>query len=428
MAQPVTIHPQPSDQTRSVYFAYIWHGFFLALTMSMLDLNTVFPALIAELSQSRLLFGALYAIMLGAPLLFNLIFSHYLRSKTRKKGFLLFGIYLRSAAFLGMAVSTRLFGVQNPALAAATFFLWVFLFSISAGFAGIAYADLLGKTMSGPLRTRLYAVKQFFASLAAFAGGLVVTGLFQPGRFGFPDQYVISLLVGFAGLLIASAGFYLIREPEGLPPAADRQSLMMYIRQVPDVLRRDRQLRRFILIENMASFSVMILPFYMIYAREIFQLDNIWIGRYLLIQVSGTVLSNLVWGFIANKTSSQSIVRLCVMLGGLIPIIALMLVHTTPGLYGIVFFLLGFIISGRKIGFEPYLLDIAPEAQRTEYLGIRGTLNVFIVVLPIIGGLLINLTGYTLTFILVSLVMLAASLLNRRNAYRAAGDPPLTAD
>lgn len=187
-------------------------------------------------------------------------------------------------------------------------------------------------------------------------------------------------------------------------------------------------MRRFILIENMASFSVMILPFYMIYARETFQLDNVWIGRYLLIQVSGTVLSNLVWGFVASKTSSRSIVRLCVMLGGLIPIIALLLVHTTPGFYGIVFFLLGFIISGRKIGFEPYLLDIAPEAQRTEYLGIRGTLNVFIVVLPIIGGLLINLTGYTLTFILVSLVMLATSLLNRRNADRTAGDPPLTAD
>ena len=56
---------QNTSQSRTIYFAYIWHGFFLALTMSMLDLNTVFPALISELTQSKILFGSLYAIMLG---------------------------------------------------------------------------------------------------------------------------------------------------------------------------------------------------------------------------------------------------------------------------------------------------------------------------------------------------------------------------
>ena len=283
--------------------------------------------------------------MLGAPLVFNLIFSHYLRSRPYKKKYLLFGIYLRSASFLGMAATARLFGLSQPLLAVYFFFLWVFLFSISAGFAGIAYADLLGKTLPRGMRARLYAVKQFFSSLAAFAGGLIITGLFQPGRFAFPENYTISLLIGCAGLAIASVGFYLIKEPAIAAIEGGRQKFSDYIRMVPAVLLRDQQLHRFIVVENMASFSVMILPFYMIMPGR----PSIWMV----------------------PTSAVT----CIAMGALIPLAALLLARTNPIWYSLVFFLLGFII-----------------------------------ILPILGGLFINLTGYTVTFILVSLIMLTAAL------------------
>ncbi len=401
--------------TRTVFFAYIWHGFFLALTMSMLDLNTVFPSLVAELTDSKILFGILYAIMLGAPLVFNLVFSHYLRARAFKKKFLLIGIFMRASAFLGMAVSTRLFGVKNPAVAVYTFFAWVFLFSISAGFAGIAYADVMGKLLPGKQRTQLYTTKQLFSSIAAFAGGLLIARLFRPGAFVFPNQYVISLLIGGIGLAFASIGFFLIREPASSLAQREKDrkadSLLHYVRNVPQVLKNDASLRKFILVENLASFSVMILPFYMIYARETFGLSQDYIGRYLLIQVSGTILSNVLWGYLATRSNAQRIVRTCVSLGALIPLVALTLARTSPDAYGIVFFLVGFIISGRRIGFEAYILDIAPEQQRTEYLGIRGTLNIFIVILPILGGALISLLGYVPVFLTVSAIMLFSSYL-----------------
>jgi hypothetical protein len=72
--------------------------------------------------------------------------------------------------------------------------------------------------------------------------------------------------------------------------------------------------------------------------------------------------------------------------------------------------LLGFITSGRNIGFEPYLLDIAPNEKRTIYLGIRGSLNILVVLLPLAGGIFINILGYYITFGLVSLIMLLVFL------------------
>ncbi len=69
-------------------------------------------------------------------LVFNLLFSYYPKQKQIKKSNLLLGIYLRAISFLGMALFTYFFGlVHVPSLAFASFFLWIFVFSISVGLA-----------------------------------------------------------------------------------------------------------------------------------------------------------------------------------------------------------------------------------------------------------------------------------------------------
>ncbi len=390
-----------------VYFAYIWHGFFLAVTVSMLDLNTVFPALITTLSSSRIIFGLLYSVMLSVPLIFNVIFSHYLRTKKHKKIYLLFGIYLRGLSFLGMAVFTYYFAKENPDLALGSYFIFVFLFSISAGFAGISYSDMIGKLLPSKNRVRLYTYKQFFGSSGAFLGGLIIARIFS-NNILFPINYSISLFIGFIGLFIASIGFIFLKEPESKINEKTNISLKEYIKKIPGIIKKDNSFKSFIIMENLSGFSIMLLPFYMVLAKDSFSLDPKFIGIYLIVQTVGTILSNFLWGYLAQKYSAKHIVGLCIVLGAINPILALLLSNTTPYLFAIVFFIIGFMISGRKIGFEPYLLDIIPLTERVEYLGIRGSLNVLVVILPLIAGIMISTIGYTITFILVTLMMFLA--------------------
>ena len=403
-----------NKKTRIAYIGFIWHSFFLALTMSMLDLNTVFPALVSELTGSKTLFGLLYSIMLGVPLIFNLLFSYYLKTKRHKKKYLLLGIYLRAFAFLGMAVFTYFFGLSSPTLAFGSFFLWVFIFSLSGGLAGISYIDITAKAIPASNRTNLYVVKQFFSSFAAFLGGLAVSKIFSLDNLSYPINYSISLFIGFVGLLIASIGFWIIYEPASEQDLNDREPFKEYLKKVPKFLKADYNFRRFIIVENMASFSIMIMPFYMIFAKDIFGVDNSYIGRYLIFQILGTIFSTIIWGLLAKKINAKSIVRICVTIGGLIPLIAIGLSFLGPDYFAGVFLLIGFIISGRRVGFDPYLLEIAPDKYRTEYLGIRGTLNIFIVVLPILGGVFIETFGYYVTFSLVFVVMIIASTLLKK--------------
>jgi MFS family permease len=395
-------------RNKKIFFAFIWHGLFLSLTMSMLDLNTVFPSLIDEMTHSKFIFGILYSIMLGVPLVFNIIFSHYLKKYKRKKKFLLFGIYLRSFSFLGMAVFTTLFAIHRPILTAGSFFVWIFLFSISAGFAGISYADIIAKTMSSVERNKLYATKQFVGSLATFLGAFLIKQIFSMPSLVYPYQYGISLFIGAIGLFVASFGILTIKEPDSKIRTDSVESLKDFLKTIPGIIKNDERFKRFIIVENLASFSIMILPFYIIFAKEVFKLDTSYIGVFLIAQVAGTVLSNFLWGFLATKSNAKSVVKLCVFMGGMLPIFAILLSFTSPFVYTIIFVFLGFIISGRRIGFEPYLLDIAPENQRTEYLGIRGTMNIFVVVLPIIGGIFIDVIGFYITFSMVSIFMTIA--------------------
>ncbi|MBU0997421.1 MAG: MFS transporter [Firmicutes bacterium] len=399
------------QQVKKVYFAFLWHGFFLAITLSMLDMNTVFPTLINRLSQNKVIFALMLTITLGTPLIFNMLFSHYLRNKRDKKKYLLIGILMRSFSFLGMAVFTYLFGLTNPTLTILGFFFFLLTFSISAGFAGISYSDLVAKTIpESKARTLMYTYKQLISSVSGFVGGLIVTYIFSR-EIAFPANFSINLLIGFIGLFIATAGFWFLKEPQSVPQETKTEPFSMFIKRIPSILKSDKEFRRYILIENLSSFGMMIMPFYILFAKEILGVSDISIGVYLLFQISGAVFSNLIWGWVGKKQNAKSIVTFCILLGGFNPILAILLSNFAPGLFGIVFFLIGFTISGRKIGFEPYLLDITPSSSRIEYLGIRGSLNVLVVILPLIGALIIEGMGYIPAFILVSVVMIFTSIL-----------------
>jgi len=394
----------------AVYAIFLWHGFFLALTLSMINFNTVLPSLVSELTNSKIVFGFLYSILLAAPYLFNVIFGHIVSSHRYRRKFLLLGIYLRSVAFLGMALFVHYFAIGAPRLVVGSLFLWLLLFALSGGLAGLVYSDIVGKLIPTGERGKLYATKQFVAGIASLSGGVIVAKIFSVSSLGFPANYALILSIGFVGLAVASVAFWFIEEPPS-SVCEKREALTTLAKRVPAILRQNAEFRRFVIVENLSGFSLMLLPFYMIFAKEVFGVDESYIGPYLLIQTVGILLSNVLWGMISVRWSSRAVVRVCILVGGLLPMAALFLSQFGPHGFLPVFLLVGFVYSGRLVGFEPYLLDIIPDMERPIYLGIRGTLDIFIAFLPPLGGLFIDLFGYAPIFVLVTIVMLFAFFL-----------------
>jgi MFS family permease len=386
------------------------------MTMAMIEPNTVLPNFIGGLTTSPVAFGVMYSILLGAPSIFNLLFSRYLERFPHKKKFLLAGIYLRAASFLGMAVVTYFFASTRPLLTLVAFYALVLLFALSGGFASIAYADLVGKVLPSDKRPGMYASRQFVGGLAALLGGLLVARVFAPGVLPYPYDYALLMAVGFLGLMVAAFGFWSLKEPASEPAPAPAGPKVGMFRDALQILKKDRIFRNFILVENITSFSLMILPFYMLYVSRTFPDAQAWFGAYVLAQILGSLLSNFFWVFLSKRFGSTVVLRVCILTGAAIPLLAILLQPAGAAWYILVFLLVGFITSGRNMGFEPFLLDIAPENRRTAYIGISGSMNLLDVLLPVLGGIFIAQLGFIAAFVTVSVFMVVSFFLLRNRA------------
>ncbi len=241
-------------------------------------------------------------------------------------------------------------------------------------------------------------------------GGALIVRIFVPGSFEYPLNYVLSMAIGCLGLLAGAFGFWMIKEPPSDINNINEKNEGMISDSIR-ILKEDVAFRRFILIENITSFSLMILPFYIVFVKHTFEDYKNFFGAYVMAQILGSILSNFLWAAISNKLGSTTVLKICILTGASIPLIAIVLQPAGAVWYILVFLLVGVITSGRNIGFEPYLLEIAPEDKRTVYLGIRGTLNILDVLLPLAGGFFIDKLGYYAAFSTVSAVMLVAFFL-----------------
>ncbi len=428
------------------FIPWYWHGFFLAITMAMMELNTILPGLISELTDNKIVFGALYSVLLGAPLLFNLPMSRIMRAFKKRRIFLLVGIYARMLALFGIALVVYYVAGKHGTSALFWVFVLVFLFAVSGGLAGTAYSDLVGRTFSVKERGTIFAGRQFLMGLGSLGGGAFVAWLLKSSTLGIWNRYALLFLIGAGGLFLAAVGFWAVKEEnattyetiteantakqklqktepaiEAKPFLPDRETKQEsqtakregMFREAWTTLKQDPRYARFILVENITSFSLMILPFYLVYAKQTFAQFQDYFGLYVLLQIIGGLSSNFFWGFISSKTGNSPVIRLCILFGAFLPIFALVAAQVGPVLYAVVFFFIGVVTSGRSIGFEPYLLEIAPDEKRTLYIGLRGTLSLMDVLLPLVGGILIQFTGFIPAFVLVTLMMLLSLVLFR---------------
>jgi hypothetical protein len=62
-----------------------WHAFCLALTMSLTEVNTVMPAQVPESGGTVVTVGTLTAVMVGLPLVSQLLVAGFLHTRPRRK-------------------------------------------------------------------------------------------------------------------------------------------------------------------------------------------------------------------------------------------------------------------------------------------------------------------------------------------------------
>jgi len=384
--------------------AFLWHALLLSVTVTFTEINTILPSMIIQVGGNEMHIGFLTAIMIGLPLAAQLFFAGFLHTRKSKKPYLLAGINLRVLALTAIAFILLNLSSLTPLVALMLIYAGLILFTLSGAFAGVPYIDLLGKSFSGDLRKKFFLKRQLISS-----GGILVSALtarYILSSFSMPRNYFILFISAAFILFIASGGFWFIKE-EPQKQTLSALGFTETIKKIPSLIKKDSNLKNYIIIRNLIGLTTAALPFYVSLAKSSYYLDKTLTGNLLLLQIAGMVIGNLLWSRVVKNRGFKGILYIWALSAALLPFMAVFIVkYLSLSFFLPLFILMGMIIGAQKVAADAVLIEISNENNRALYSGITGTLNLSLALFPIIIGSLLSFTGYTPVLITVGLMAL----------------------
>ncbi len=383
------------------YIAFLWHAILLSITATFTEVNTILPAMIIQVGGNEFHIGILTTIMVGIPLVAQLLFAGFLHSRPKKKPYLILGINLRVVALALMSIT--ILSIARFTLTTALLLIYgeLLLFTLSGAFAGVSYVDIIGKSFTPDIRRSLFLNKQIIASSGILISALMTREILR--RVGYSENYFTLFISATIALFIASAGFYILKEPVG-NDASTHPSLFTTLKSIPDRIKADLNLKNYIVVANMMGVGMVLLPFYVSFAKSRYSLEPELIGNLLLIQIGGMIISSFIWKILVRKRGFKGILYVLSGLSAALPFLAFFFGTYLPvSAYLMVFFLSGMVLSAQKVTAEAVLVEISSNEDRALYAGILGTFNLSVALLPLIAGILISRVGYIPLFVIAAI-------------------------
>jgi len=423
----------PSDERRN-FLALAGDFIFFGAGAAFASQTTVVPAFVAQLTGSAPLVGLASTIAMGGWLLPQLFAANVFAARRRKKPVVLVPAILgRGLAFLLAPVAFYLSGAR-PAAAAIAFFILYFAFYFTDGIASVSWLDLMAKCLHSTLRTRLIGVGQAGGSIAGIGSGILV-GIILASGMSFSWSFALLFLLSAILMSLSVVSFcFLTEEPQETGQRPLPWSI--YLGRLGGILKEDRDFRRTMVVQLLVGVGGAASPFYVIHGLEKLGFPEVSVGVFTSAQVAGSVVSALLFGYIATRRGTRSVIRLCGALALAMPLIAfgVRLVAGSLSLtlamyiYSAVFVLVGAQGNGVTAGFINYVLEFAPTSNRATYIGLANTLNSLALIAPLLAGLLLAAGGsYPLLFLLTAAAPLAGMVLSLRLVeprHRANQTPP----
>jgi MFS family permease len=386
------------------YTGFLWHAIFLSLTTTFTDVNTIIPALILSVGGGAIHVGIVSAIVIGLPVVTKLFFSSFLSSRKRKKPYLLLGIDMRVLALISIAITLVFY--ENFSFLGLLFLLYLELlvFSVGGAFASLPYVYLLGG-LHRETRVKFFTRRPMITSVGMLLSVFIARYILS--RWEYPSQYVILFSISAFSLFIASFGFMMIKEKPAT--AITKVPILEILKDIPNLFNKDRNFFKFLIYSNIMGAALALIPFYIGYAKQTFTMDSKILGSVLFVQIMGMFVASFIFPRIIKPHGFKGVLKFRIFIHVALPLLAILIAYTgTLFSYLVIFFFIGFALSARAVSEDAALIELTNEENRLIYTALAGTLNIAIIVFPLVLGLLISIVGYPIVFIISALITLIA--------------------
>jgi MFS family permease len=398
----------PRNISNYNFYAFLWHAGFLAFAQNFMDVDTVIPAMLIESGGGAIHIGIMTAIMMGGSSFTQLFFAPYISNKPFKKKFLLMGINSRIISLFALGLILFYLNAHQSNQILWLIFLFITIFSIGGAFSNISYVDILGKSVNEDKR------KTFFSARQIIAGSIVLISAVLAKRvltsFGYPVNFATMFFIGASLLLIASGGFWKVKEQT--PSAMEINGFKGFMQLLKSELSENKKLAYFLGFINTQGIIISFLPFVMFYAKETLNTQSADTGNFLLFKVIGVVSVSLLVFFIAKKIKYNSLLYFNVGLS-LVLILTTLFISDEHSLRYL-FVMGGVVFALYSITMNGLLLEVSGKENRAIYTGFAGAGNILPALFPLAGGWIIGQWGFTVFFIMFLLIVLSSVFFIRK--------------
>ena len=370
----------------------VGNGVLYVLGTYFISRATVIPSFFSHLTHSSALIGIVSQFESIGWYLPQFFTATYVVHYTRKLPIYRMATWLRGTMFFGMALVTLL--VPNPAWLLVGVMALYAIFTAGSGISGIVFLDLVAKTIPPTRRGRFFALRASYgALLSATVGAAVISYVLS--RFLFPTNFGLVFAIGAT---IATSGLTLMaimREPRSAS-VPEARTLRDQIRTGREILRTDRRYLAYLRARLlMATWSISI-PFIVLFANSHLGFETGDLGLFIAADCIGVVIGSFFWERLTDRRSSKVCLEWVTILSAVMPltVIAYLLLPLPRMLFPAVFAIASAVDSGTGIGGLTYLIEIAPERERSTYIGLFHTLMALPSFLAALAGALLDFAGF----------------------------------
>jgi hypothetical protein len=367
-----------------------------------MDIDTIIPAMLVEAGGTPMHIGIMAAILTGGSSFTQLFFAPVVSNDPYKKKYLLIGINSRLASLLVITLMLWTFSNGQGDSILPLLFIAITVFAVGGAFANVSYTDILGKTIDQDSRKKFFSSKQLITSTVLLISAFLATRVLNMREY--PQNYALMFMIGFTSLLIASFGFWRLKE--NVPSKLKIKGPRHYFQVMRQEVNSNKRIKYFLGFINTQGIAVSFLPFVILYAKNVFETGSADTGKFLFFKVMGGVIISVAILLFSKVSKYRFLLYLNVLLSISIPFILLIFNENPP--FWLLFLIGGLVFSIYSITMNGVLLEISGNDNRTIYTGLAGAGNILPALFPLLGGWIIKNHGFTPFFSLYICIILLA--------------------
>lgn len=409
---------------RRTYRLGIVNGIFAYTGSRVADPNTIVPLLLHRLSGAAWVVGAVLGLKGVVEALAQVAVARNLDARDRKKPAYILGSLTQSLTYITIAAVLWFADAISAAVVLGVFIVALLGYRAGLAISGLALNDILTKSVPTTRRGSLHMWRKLTALVVVFFGvtPFVAWAIGADGIFEFPRNF--GLL--FATSVVATGCGWLLFAQVNEPASRSAERKVTWsehLRRGVELFRNDCCYRRVIRIRLLVGIAAGVRPFLVVFATAVWDLPDEVAATFIATQICAEFIGAVVAGRVSDHLGNRrailvmiwSIILCCgaavVAAAGTwdVPVrILYWQVNLQILILGAAFVGSGLFLASLQIGYNNYLMDIAPEDQRPSYIGFSTAFTVPLALAPVLYGWGADLFGYQPAFVTALVLSLAA--------------------